>query len=373
MNTSRLIIAESLLSPIFNIFGFILRSFWKIYFKFFKNNSNKILIIKFMGIGNFYVYDQILNKNTTLITLQSNKAAIEKVTEFTNHNIYLDLSSTLKLFISFFKNIFHIFFTPYKYVINLEGESSFARFLSFASMSNTIRGLSSRHKNFLDYYGYDVFYPESEFVSRFTYAKKMLAEFTPDQSERFKIALINQQEKFWSCFQSNKKVIENINIYPTCSKTDKLRRYPLDQWAIIVDMIQKYIPNCKIKIIFPNIEDEQYSDFNALFTKDPSIEIKTTNYNEFIQTIKNNDFIITVDSLALHIAEKYKKFCLALFSSSSPFALNITETSYPFSKALDCCPCSHRYFVPPCKFKIQCSNIEKNEIEEFFTKLCVQK
>ena len=369
MNTSRLIIAESLLSPIFNILGFIMRSFWKTYFKIFETSSNKILVIKFMGIGNFYVYDQILNKDTTLITLQSNKTAIEKVAVYNKHNIYLDLSGTVKLLISFFRNILRIFFTPYKLVINLEGESSFARFLSFASMSNTVRGLSSRHKNFLDYYGYDVFYPESEFVSRFTYAKKMLTEFTPYQSERFKIALIHQQEKFWSCLQSNKKIIKNINIYPTCSKTDKLRRYPLDQWAIIIDMIQKYVSGCKITLIFPNEEDEQFDDFNSLFLNDDSIELKITNYDEFIQSIKNNDFIVTVDSLALHIAEKYKKFCLALFSSSSPFALNITETSYPFSKALDCCPCSHRYFIPPCKFQTQCAHLERDDIEEFFTKL----
>ena len=361
--------AESILSPVFNILGFIIRLFWKLYFKVFNNNSDKILVIKFMGIGNFYVYDQILNEKTALITLQSNKAAIEKVTTHNSSNIYLDLSNTLKLFISFFKNILPIFFTPYKLVINLEGESTFARFLAFASMSYTIRGLSSRHKSFLDYYGYDVFYPESEFVSRFTYAKKMLKEFTPHQSERFKITLINQQEKFWSCFQDNRKIIKNINIYPTCSKTDTLRRYPLDQWAIIIDMIQKYIPDCKITVIFPNRDDEQYDDFNALFHKDSSIELKTTNYDQFIKSIKNNDFIVTIDSLALHIAEKYKKFCLALFSSSSPFALNITETSYPYSKALDCCPCSHRYFIPPCKFQTQCSNIERDDIEEFFTKL----
>ena len=91
-----------------------------------------------MGIGNFYVYDQILNKDTTLITLQSNKTAIEKVTVYNKQNIYLDLSGTVKLLISFFRNIFHIFFTPYKLVINLEGESSFARFS--VSMSNTVRG-----------------------------------------------------------------------------------------------------------------------------------------------------------------------------------------------------------------------------------------
>ena len=108
MNTSRLIIADATKS-IFNILGFIMRSFWKTYFKIFETSSNKILVIKFMGIGNFYVYDQILNKDTTLITLQSNKTAIEKVTVYNKHNIYLDLSGTVKLLISFFRNIFHIF------------------------------------------------------------------------------------------------------------------------------------------------------------------------------------------------------------------------------------------------------------------------
>ena len=77
-------------------------------------------------------------------------------------------------------------------------------------------------------------------------------------------------------------------------------------------MIQKYVSGCKITLIFPNEEDEQFDDFNSLFLNDDSIELKITNYDEFIQSIKNNDFIVTVDSLALHIAEKYK-FCLLIF------------------------------------------------------------
>ena len=189
----------------------------------------------------------------------------------------------------------------------------------------------------------------------------MLTEFTPYQSERFKIALIHQQEKFWSCFQSNKKIIKNINIYPTCSKTDKLRRYPLDQWAIIIDMIQKYVSGCKITLIFPNEEDEQFDDFNSLFLNDDSIELKITNYDEFIQSIKNNDFIVTVDSLA-HTLQKSIKILPALFSSSSPFALNIKDP-YPFSKALDCCPCSQDILYP-MKFQLN-AHLERDDTKNF--------
>ena len=134
-------------------------------------------------------------------------------------------------------------------------------------------------------------------------------------------------------------------------------------------MIKKYISNSNITIIFPSTDDDQYEDFNRLLAQEPSFNIKVTGYDDFIQSITNNDFIVTIDSLALHIAEKYKKFSLALFSSSSPFALNITDTSYPFSRALDCCPCSHRYFIPPCKNKMPCTNIDVYDIEHFFSKL----
>ena len=93
------------------------------------------------------------------------------------------------------------------------------------------------------------------------------------------------------------------------------------------------------------------------------LHLKITNFKDFVYWVKKSDLILSVDSQALHIAQLYKKKSVVFYGPTSPFGINLEETTYPVSLSLSCSPCTHKYLKLPCNNSAPCMNINKKDLD----------
>ena len=98
--------------------------------KILKANYRGILIIKFLGAGNFIaIQDTLVNKDVDILSAKSNANAIAKF-NIGNRVFLIDDSNLFNLIISSLNCISRLIFINYQQVINLETESKFAKFVT---------------------------------------------------------------------------------------------------------------------------------------------------------------------------------------------------------------------------------------------------
>ena len=95
------------------------------------------------------------------------------------------------------------------------------------------------------------------------------------------------------------------------------------------------------------------------------LNLKITNFNDFVSWVKKSDLILSVDSQALHIAQLYKKESIVFYGPTSPFGINLEDTTYPVSLSLSCSPCTHKYLKLPCGNSAPCMNFKKKYLDIF--------
>lgn len=94
------------------------------------------------------------------------------------------------------------------------------------------------------------------------------------------------------------------------------------------------------------------------FNKKSNINILiTSTYDEYVNSIKESDLIITADSQTAHLSNYLEKIHIVVYGPSLPYEVNYdNKRLYPMSNILECCPCTNRYYTLPCEGKLYCFN-----------------
>ena len=331
--------------------------------KIFKINYRGILIIKFLGAGNFIaIQDTLVNKDVDILSARSNASAINKF-NIGNRIFLIDDSNLLRLIASCLNCIYRILFINYQQVINLETESKFAKFVTALTSAKVLSGVSNAHKSYIDYFLYDKYLVNPMMLDK-PEVINLLLDFKPITNHYMEHALDAHRRDFLLNIPLNN--VKRIVISPTGSNTDSIRRLSIDGgWDVVMNYLDALDGLGFIDVVFSSALDQQYSDFIVLGKKYPKVKILITKYDEFIQKIKDSDLVLTIDSQALHIAQQFKKPTISFYGPSTPFGVNFGKTTYPVTRSLICSPCRHKYLSLPCQGHAPCMKFDRKQFEIF--------
>jgi ADP-heptose:LPS heptosyltransferase len=365
MNNNILIIIDAVVGILIIPFGLLLRYFTKLIFSLSASESKGVLLIKLLGAGNYLALKpQSRTKQFDIITVKSNLATLKhfgigkNIYVLNDENIIFLALSALRLSIT-------LPFKSYQQIINLEMESKFAMFLGLITPAKILSGISSQNKSFFDSLVYDKYIVSPYLINR-TEITSQLIKFIPIKNKLIETLVSKHQLDFRRKYLPF-KAYSNLAIFPSCSSTDSLRRLGNNYWRTLLEIL---LDNKKIKnisIVFSSKNDVQYKFFyNFLLKKNSEkINLKITNFCNFAETIKKSDLIISVDSQALHIAQLYRKTTIIFYGPTSPFGVNLENTTFPISNSLICSPCTHKYLKLPCGNKAPCLSLKYDDFEIF--------
>ncbi len=339
----------------------IIKGLRRILSKIFKANYRGILIIKFLGAGNFIaIQDTLLNKDVDILSAKSNANAIAEFS-IGNRVFLIDDSNLFKLIISCLNCIYRLIFINYQQVINLETESKFAKFVTALTSAKVHSGVSNAHKSYIDYFLYDKYLVNPMMLDK-PEVINLLLDFKSITNHYMEHTLNAHRQDFLLNISLNN--VKRVVISPTGSNTDSIRRLSIDGgWDVVMNYLGALDGVGFIDVVFSSALDQQYSDFIVLGQKYPKVKIHITKYDEFIQKIKDSDLVLTIDSQALHIAQQFKKPTISFYGPSTPFGVNFGKTTYPVTRSLICSPCMHKYISKPCKDLAPCMKFDRKQFE----------
>lgn len=368
MNTKSLLLIDIIFSLFFILISLIFRlkgKFLKILR--IKRSTNKFLIIKFLGAGNFIAMAEILNvSGCHIVTVISNQSALNEFIPNANL-ILINDNKFYNLFSSTFLIFFNLLFSSFDKVVNLEAESSFAKFISSIPFSNEVNGLSNKYKSILDWYFYDYHLVSPSNVGRDRILKILLRLGQPkiNVANALTLNLFNQVNEY-NDFVPIKDI---VFITPTCSMTDTNRRLNIEIWEWILQKLSKEFKS--VIVGFPSNKDLQYCEFQSLLLQNSfeNVVIVVESYMNFLMRIKSCNLLITIDSQALHIGQQLGKKVLCFYGPTTPLGIKLSNYTYAASKELECSPCTHKYFLEPCRGSVDCMRFTKDETISIFRKI----
>lgn len=361
MKNNDLVLLDMIFGLVLLPLSLFIRALRRFLSKIFKLNYEGILIIKFLGAGNFIALQKnFVGKNIDILSATSNAKAIAKFN--IGQKVFLiDDSNILRLIVTGIICTCKILFNNYEQVINLETESKFAKFLTSLTSSKILSGVSNINKSYLDFYLYDKYLVNPLMLDK-PKVISLLLDFKKTTNVYLEYAL-NEHRKYF-LLNNSLANIKKICIFPSGSDTDLMRRLPInDGWDKIIDFLNSLNGIESIDIVFPSKFDQQYLDFISLCEKYPLANLLITSYDEFIKKIKRSDLLFTVDSQALHVGQHFRKLTIAIYGPTSPFGVNLEKTTYPLTQSLICSPCVHKYLRLPCGGKAPCMDFDDNHFE----------
>ena len=355
MNSSTLVILDSLFAPIFKLLALIVVQKNRILSKTFK--SDQILVIKIMGAGNFVASEKFNSEKYTILTSKNNEAAVKYFYPEVNV-LSIEVNGIWSLASSLIIVCCKLIFQRYDKVYNFEVQSALCKFISSIPFSKKLVGISISHKSFFDY----IFYHQHIVLS--DTPRSDIIDALLDEHPRIHNENISKKRIYHS---NNLRVINQermgsrkLVIAPTCANVDLNRRVDIKYWEILVSEFATYFD--EITCVFQTKSDFQFQDFCDLQKRYENIQVITTRYVELTEVIRAADFVATVDSQALHISQKYDKYTLCFYGPSSPFSVSLGNKTLVISSALNCSPCTHLYFEVPCKGGTFCRAYAPEEI-----------
>jgi ADP-heptose:LPS heptosyltransferase len=324
-----------------------------------QKHNQSILVIKFLGAGNFLSLRNTLSPlNTHIITSITNKQSLEEF-GIGQKVYYLNDKNPILLLIDVIKILGILFFSNYSQVINLETESYFAKFLCSIPASDKTSGVSNIHKGLVDGLIYDSYLVTPSLLNK-SEILSLLIEFQVLENPELATLIQSIQIKQDSRFREILSNLDHAVIAPTCSSTDSLRRLDIETWKSIIANLS----SCQnITALFPNNEDPQYFEFIQMGGVFQNLHIEITNYSTFVEKIKESNLLITIDSQALHIAQLLEIPAIAFYGPTSPFGVNLGPNTYPITRSLACSPCTHKYFEVPCQGQATCMKFTKVNLD----------
>ena len=364
MNNQFLILVDTLFGVILIPLGICLHFSLKFIKKFIRTNPKRFLVIKLLGAGNFLpIKNTLARKDIDIVTVKSNFLTLKHF--HIGSQIYvIDDTNILTLAITSLLVFIQLLFRDYVQVINLELESKFAKFLSLITPASILSGISSQNKSFLDSLIYDTYLVTPLMLSKAEIVSQLLS-FKKKKNVLVDSLVNNHKRIFLERFFPLKN-INKVSIFPSCSSTDALRRLSILDWEFILIKLSNNNKVKVINIIFANSEDCQYREFSDLLVKLnlEKIQLILTDFPNFVAIIEGSNLVVSVDSQALHISQFLHKRAIAIYGPTSPFGINLENTTYPITNSLQCSPCTHKYIKLPCnntapcmKFKSEYFNI----------------
>lgn len=327
--------------------------------KFLPVRFEGVLVIKFLGAGNFLaIKDTIDGRDVDVVTASSN-AGVLKSFSIGKKAYIIDDSSLFRLCLSASVCCFKLFFRHYHQVINLETESKFAKFLTALTSAQVLSGITNVHKSYIDLWLYDRYLVNPLMLNKATLIAQ-LEGFHASPNQYIQSSISKHCEQF---NRSLLKAVSSITISPTCSNTDQMRRLSEQGWISVLDALHSVKGVEHIDAVFSSQTDPQYQLFKELQARFLLLDVKVTSYQEFVEQIKFTDLLITVDSQALHLRQQFGAAAVAIYGPTSPFGINLNLTTYPITRSLVCSPCTHKYLKLPCHGKAPCMDFDMDAFD----------
>lgn len=360
MKNSQLVFLDMLVGIFLMPTCIVIRIIRKNIFKCLPIQCKGVLIVKFLGAGNFLALkDSISNEIVDIVSASSNQSVLSRFS--LGKNVYLiDDSSFLRLLITGLACCIRLCFSRYEQVINLETESKFAKFLCALAAAKHLSGVSNIHKSYIDYWLYDRYLVNPVMLSK-NQLVNQLRQFQPFRNEYVGTIVDSIQQK--SSLTRLTKAVSRVLVSPTCSSTDHLRRLSPANWEYILNSLEICNTVDQITVVFPSESDAQFASFSAFARKYPKLSVQVTSYDAFVDAIKRTDLLITVDSQALHIGQLFSKNTVAIYGPTSPFGVNLGEKTFPITKSLICSPCTHKYLKIPCGESAPCMDFSAIDLD----------
>jgi len=359
MNNKELILIDKVVGLILLPSSLLFRTIALIRRSFGHKSNKPILIIKFLGAGNFLSLKKSLSPlNTHIITSITNKQSLQAF-QIGQKVYYLNDSNPFYLMIDVIKIFSILFFSSYSQVINLEPESFFAKFLCSIPVSQKTSGVSNTHKGILDSLIYDSYLVTPSLLNK-SEILSLLIKFQVLENQELITLIQSIQGKMIAQLKTNLDQLYNVVLAPTCSSTDSLRRLNIQTWESIIGNLGN---SKRITALFPNEEDPQFPEFKKIQKAFHNLQIEVTNYTDFVKKIKDANLVITIDSQALHVAQLLDVPTIAFYGPTSPFGVNLGGKTYPVTRALACSPCTHKYFEAPCKGQAPCMKFAAENLD----------
>jgi ADP-heptose:LPS heptosyltransferase len=354
MKIVTLVILDSLLvpilAPLFLIFYFPIA--WIV--QKLKYKKENIILIKFLGAGNLIALHDDLNiQDVSIITSENNHAAATLFLP-NSKQILISTSSAFQAICTISKVFFKLMTREYNQVVNLEAESKLAKLLVLCAKANLKQGISNNHRSIIDNIIYSNYIVPTNQQRVDIYRALVGSKNLFETNEQSKFLCMHAQYVFLKNFNITRDQLV-ISIYPSCSDSEKLRRLPSNHWFLLIDMLLK-TENCSVKVVFPAGQDIQKSLFSDRYLNSSVVTLVDTTYSDFVDSIRNSCAIFSVDSSAVHVAQRYAVPAFVFYGPTNPFSIYLSHTSYPISLDLMCSPCIYKYFKPPCNGMAPCMN-----------------
>lgn len=347
-----------------------------------------IVISKYLGMGSLIQATPLLQTlkerfpqiKIIFITNQNNKVllehipSIDEILTIKDNNIFVLFCSVAKLILNLWKRKPDVF-------IDLEIYSNFSSLVTTFSLATNRLGFYKSDKKYkMGLFTHMMYFNRNALLSeaylqfaRLLGCKKII--LTLD-----KINLAEQEQ-----FDSRKLFIhQNIEqgkyivINPNASDLRLERRWPANNFILLIERISKQFPDHKIVLIGSKGEAEYVGSIASYFKNENVIDTsgKLTLVN-LIFLIKNASLLVTNDTGPMHIGFALGIKIVALFGPCSPAQYGISVNSHVIYKSVYCSPCVHEFLIPPCKGNNQCMKLisveEVWEVVRSFQTTLVQK
>jgi len=205
MNSKLLIFVDAALSVFVIVFAGVFRLRTKLLNALHvKSGSDKVLIIKFLGAGNFIAMaDALKFEGCTIVSVQGNESALKEFVP-SAELILINEKSLVQLVLAVAAALTKLLLGRYSKVINLEAESSFAKFIATVPYSDELTGLSNKYKSISDWFFYDYHLVSPSNLNRDRILKILLRHEQPQVNEVNALTLnalndVGNVKERWEC------------------------------------------------------------------------------------------------------------------------------------------------------------------------------
>jgi len=316
-------------------------------------NFNTIAVCKYKGLGSIVQATALLqslrasypNAKIVFISTKANAPLLNKISCI-DKVFLLNDSSAIKIMSSYPSFIFQLIKLKIGVFIDLEIYSNFSSLTTTLSLARNRIGFYLRSSHYrMGIYTHMMYYNTRVPImqtylqmARLLKAKNIIEHLYPLKSA------------IQPFIAGNYFVIN-----PNASDLRVERRWPLENFRVLILELRQNYPNKKLVLIGAaaeiNYVNELAKNFNDEFIINTAGK---TNLDELISIIENAEMLITNDTGPMHLAAACGVKTVALFGPCSPDQYGAIENVIPVYQNLYCSPCVHEFDTPPCFGDNQC-------------------
>lgn len=351
---------------------------------------NKILIIKFFGIGSIllsspsfralkekYPYAEI-----TILTISSNREICEMLPSI-DRVICLEIDNFLPFIVNFIKTLSYIRKINFDIIIDLEFITN------FSSMTTLLITIFTKHKETVGFlspikwrnsvYNINVSFDHSRHITKiFSKVVKSLCgndfklSFLPETVALAKYANVKFLEKLLEMNEDLRRCKYFICVNINTGMLSLHRRWPKKYFSIVIKELVKK-PDIAIFLIGGREDVAYVSDFQEELPRSPQIInlCGKTSIMQLIGLFSKSNLLITNDSGPLHLAQIMGLSTISFFGPETPYLYGpIGENHSVFYEDLFCSPCLNIYNskLSHCKDNICMQAIKPERVLALITK-----